>query len=291
MLSQGAFNALLKTLEEPPEHVVFILATTEPQKLPATILSRCMRLDFRRVSESVIKENMQMICDARGISADPAALSLIAVNADGSVRDSLSILEQCVSTGERHISRDDVAELLGTAGEESLIALTDSIIQGRISDGLLLLDRIIGSGSDVKQFMKEWLSHFRNLLMAKYVQQPENMLNMSVENVKRVKLQSVGITTELLNRAITDLTKTISDAKWSSQPRVLLEMCIVRLGAPQETEEAFSFRNDATSRAVMQQLALLQDRMASAPEGNGMKAAGAGMGSSDIEISGAGAET
>ena len=97
MLSQGAFNALLKTLEEPPEHVVFILATTEPQKLPATILSRCMRLDFRRVSESVIKENMQMICDARGISADPAALSLIAVNADGSVRDSLSILEQCVS--------------------------------------------------------------------------------------------------------------------------------------------------------------------------------------------------
>ena len=112
---------------------------------------------------------------------------MIAVNADGSVRDSLSILEQCVSTGERHISRDDVAELLGTAGEESLIALTDSIIQGRISDGLLLLDRIIGSGSDVKQFMKEWLSHFRNLLMAKYVQQPENMLNMSVENVKRVK--------------------------------------------------------------------------------------------------------
>lgn len=280
MLSQGAFNALLKTLEEPPESVVFILATTEPQKLPATILSRCMRLDFRRVSERVIKENMQMICDARGISADPAALSLIAVNADGSVRDSLSILEQCISTGENHISRDDVAELLGTAGEESLIALTDSIIQGRISDGLLLLDRIIRSGSDVKQFMKEWLSHFRNLLMAKYVQQPENMLNMSVENVQRVTLQSAEITTELLNRAITDLTKTISDAKWSSQPRVLLEMCIVRLGAPQETEEAFAFRSDAVSRTLQQQMAELQAQIVSA-SGSGAGAAKA------AEISGA----
>ena len=164
-----------------------------------------------------------------------------------------------------------MAELLGTAGEESLIALTDSIIQGRISDGLLLLDRIIRSGSDVKQFMKEWLSHFRNLLMAKYVQQPENMLNMSVENVQRVKLQSAEITTELLNRAITDLTKTISDAKWSSQPRVLLEMCIVRLGAPQETEEAFAFRNDAVSRTLQQQMSTLQAQIASA-SGSGVDA-------------------
>ena len=131
MLSQGAFNALLKTLEEPPQNVVFILATTEPQKLPATILSRCMRLDFRRVSEESIIDNMKMICRARGIEADPGALSLIAVNADGSVRDSLSILEQCISTGADSICRDDVAELLGTAGEESLIGLTGCIIRGR----------------------------------------------------------------------------------------------------------------------------------------------------------------
>ncbi len=271
MLSPGAFNALLKTLEEPPENVVFILATTEPQKLPATILSRCMRLDFRRVSENVIIENMQMICDSRGISADPSALSLIAVNADGSVRDSLSILEQCISTGERHISRDDVAELLGTAGEESLIALTDSIIEGRISDGLLLLDRIIRSGIDIKQFMKEWLAHFRNLLMAKYVHQAENMLNMSVENAQRVKAQSASISTDILNRAITDLTKTISDAKWSSQPRVLLEMCIVRLGAPQETEEAFQFRKDAAAQTIMNQMAQLQKQMSSRSDSIGSK--------------------
>ena len=255
MLSQGAFNALLKTLEEPPQNVVFILATTEPQKLPATILSRCMRLDFRRVSEESIIDNMKMICRARGIEADPGALSLIAVNADGSVRDSLSILEQCISTGADSICRDDVAELLGTAGEESLIGLTGCIIRGQISEALLLLDRIIRSGSDVKQFMKEWLTHFRSLLMAKYVAQPENILSMSVENVLRVKEQSAEITTELLNRGITDLTKTIAEARWSSQPRVLLEMCIVRLGAPQESEETFAFRNDAVRTSLQQSAA------------------------------------
>ena len=158
-------------------------------------MSRCMRLDFRRVSEESIIDNMKMICRARGIEADPGALSLIAVNADGSVRDSLSILEQCISTGADSICRDDVAELLGTAGEECLIGLTGCIIRGQISEALLLLDRIIRSGSDVKQFMKEWLTHFRSLLMAKYVAQPENILSMSVENVLRVKEQSAEITT------------------------------------------------------------------------------------------------
>lgn len=237
MLSPGAFNALLKTLEEPPESVVFILATTEPQKLPATILSRCMRLDFRRVSESVIAENMRMICEARGIGAEDSALALIAINADGSVRDSLSILEQCISTGQEYISRGDVAELLGTAGEEALISLTDCIIDGDISQGLLLLDQMIRGGSDVKQLMKEWLSHFRNLLMAKYVNQSENLLNMSAENAGRVKVQSGRIDAELLNRAIGELSRTISEARWAAQPRVLLEVSIVRLGSDPGPEE------------------------------------------------------
>ena len=230
MLSPGAFNALLKTLEEPPEHVVFILATTEPQKLPATILSRCMRLDFRRVSEEIIAENMRNICEARGISAEPAALALIAVNADGSVRDSLSILEQCISTGQDLISRADVAELLGTAGEEALIALTDSVIRGDVSEALIQLDQMIRAGSDVKQLMKEWLSHLRNLLMAKYVEESAGLLNMSAENAERVRRQSGEIDGNLLNYAIEELSKTISESRWSSQPRVLLEVCIVRLG-------------------------------------------------------------
>ena len=250
MLSTGAFNALLKTLEEPPENVVFILATTEPQKLPATILSRCMRLDFRRVSEKTIADNMRMICEARGLEADEAALALIAVNADGSVRDSLSILEQCISTGETRITRDDVAEMLGTAGEDVMIELTDLVMKADMSSALLLLDSAINSGRDVKQFMKEWLAHFRNLLMAKYIQDPESALNMSLENVERVRKQSAEISTDLLNRGITELTKTISESRWSAQPRVMLEMCIVRLGVGQEELKQTVFRYDGAAPAV-----------------------------------------
>ena len=250
MLSTGAFNALLKTLEEPPENVVFILATTEPQKLPATILSRCMRLDFRRVSEKTIADNMRMICEARGLEADEAALALIAVNADGSVRDSLSILEQCISTGDKRITRDDVAEMLGTAGEDVMIELTDLVMKADMSSALLLLDSAINSGRDVKQFMKEWLAHFRNLLMAKYIQDPESALNMSLENVERVRKQSAEISTDLLNRGITELTKTISESRWSAQPRVMLEMCIVRLGVGQEELKQTVFRYDGAAPAV-----------------------------------------
>lgn len=253
MLSPGAFNALLKTLEEPPEHVVFILATTEPQKLPATILSRCMRLDFRRVSEEIIAENMRNICEARGISAEPAALALIAVNADGSVRDSLSILEQCISTGQDLISRADVAELLGTAGEEALIALTDSVIRGDVSEALIQLDQMIRSGSDVKQLMKEWLSHLRNLLMAKYVEESAGLLNMSAENAERVRRQSGEIDGNLLNYAIEELSKTISESRWSSQPRVLLEVCIVRLGGGTgEAQEQIPVRPQKPAAGPMQ---------------------------------------
>lgn len=253
MLSPGAFNALLKTLEEPPEHVVFILATTEPQKLPATILSRCMRLDFRRVSEEIIAENMRNICEARGISAEPAALALIAVNADGSVRDSLSILEQCISTGQDLISRADVAELLGTAGEEALIALTDSVIRGDVSQALIQLDQMIRAGSDVKQLMKEWLSHLRNLLMAKYVEESAGLLNMSAENAERVRRQSGEIDGNLLNYAIEELSKTISESRWSSQPRVLLEVCIVRLGGGTgEAQEQIPVRPQKPAAGPMQ---------------------------------------
>ena len=247
MLSTSAFNALLKTLEEPPANVVFILATTEPQKLPATILSRCLRLNFRRVSEKTIADNMRMICEARGIEADDSALALIAVNADGSVRDSLSILEQCISTGETHVTREYVAEMLGTTGEEVMIQLTDSVMKADVSAALLLLDSIINSGRDAKQFMKEWLAHFRNLLMAKYINDPQNALNMSLENVERVRRQSEEISTDLLNRGITELTKTISESRWSSQPRVILEMCIVRLGMGQEAAKETVFRYDGAS--------------------------------------------
>ena len=236
MLSNEAFNALLKTLEEPPEHVVFILATTEPQKVPATILSRCMKLDFRRVSEKLLAANMRAICQKKKIEAEEGALSLIAVSADGSVRDSLSILEQCICPGEP-LRRDDVAAVLGTAGVEPLLRLTDLVLEENPSGALLLLNEILSAGAETKQFMKEWLEHFRNLLIAKYVQNPYDILNMSEENASRVAEQSARISRQMLEQFIRELTETISLTRWAKYPRVMLEMAIVRLSAPPEPTE------------------------------------------------------
>lgn len=246
MLSTGAFNALLKTIEEPPSYVVFILATTEPQKVPATILSRCVRLDFRRVSEQLLIENMKMICDARGIDAEQSALALIAINADGSVRDSLSILEQCITAGSV-LRRDDVVQILGTAGEEALIELTGYVNRGDASSALLQIDRLIASGIDVRLLMKQWLEHFRNLLLVKYLSDPARMLNMSMENAERVGMQAAEVSSAFIDRSIRELTGTISGTKWSSRPRVMLEMSTVKLCASQETEEAFAFRYDGAA--------------------------------------------
>ncbi|QIB70206.1 DNA polymerase III subunit gamma/tau [Aminipila butyrica] len=229
MLSSGAFNALLKTLEEPPENVMFILATTEPQKLPATILSRCLRLDFRRVPETVLKSGMKSICQTMGIQIDDGALALVAANADGSVRDGLSILDQCLSAGSKDISREDVLEILGTVGEETFLEMTDAVTRHNVGEALLLLDRVLADGKDVRQFMKDWVTHYRNLLITKFVNRAEDLLNMSCENIERICGQSQRLDVAEINNGIIELSKTLAEAKWSTQPRVLLELCIVKM--------------------------------------------------------------
>ena len=237
MLSAGAFNALLKTLEEPPEYVMFILATTEPQKLPATVLSRCMRLDFRRVSEDLMKEAMAGICREKGIDVSEAALGLIAVNADGSVRDGLSILDQCIASGDLKITREDVLALIGAAGEEAFIEIADNIKNGRTEEALLIVDRAIAEGSDARQIIKDLLAHYRNLLIAKYINNPEDVLNLSSENAGRVKKQSEGMPLSDISRAIVEISKTAAEARWSTQPRILLELCLVMLSATPAAEK------------------------------------------------------
>jgi DNA polymerase III subunit gamma/tau len=233
MLSTGAFNALLKTLEEPPENVMFILATTEVQKLPATILSRCLRLDFKRVPERTLRQGMRDICGQMEVKISDAALGLIASNADGSVRDALSLLDQCISSGEKTVTRDNVIDILGTAGEEIFVEMTDLVIRHQVAEALLLLDRVMADGKDVRQFMKDWVSHFRSLLMTKFIKNPEDILNMSSENVERIRKQSEETDLSYINESIVKLSQTLSDAKWSTQPRILLELCIVKLATDQ----------------------------------------------------------
>ncbi len=231
MLSQGAFNALLKTLEEPPEYVVFILATTEPNKLPATILSRCMRLDFKRVPENTLISGMAEICRKKGINVSEGALRIIAANADGSVRDGLSILDQCISGGDTEVDAADVLEFLGASGEETFVELTDMVRKKRTSDAIVLVARELADGKDVRQFMRDWLNHYRNLLMTKFIKNPQEIINMSVENIDRIRRQSETVELEEINRGILELSRTINEAKWSTQPRILLELLIVKLSS------------------------------------------------------------
>lgn len=236
MLSTGAFNALLKTLEEPPEHVMFILATTEPQKLPATILSRCLRLDFRRISERTMREGMRQICRSLDVKISDSALGLIAANADGSVRDGLSLLDQCISAGGKEVVRQDILEFLGTSGEEIFLEITDMIEHHYVAEALLLLNRILADGKDVRQFMKDWIAHYRSLMLTKFIQNPEDILNVSTENVERIREQSIRLDLSTINECILELSKTLTEAKWSTQPRILLELCMVKLATGGNTE-------------------------------------------------------
>ena len=229
MLSTGASNALLKTLEEPPENVIFILATTDPQKLPQTILSRCMRLDFKRVPEGTLIGHMGRICQEKCVQISDSALRLLAANADGSVRDGLSILDQCLAGGDRSLDRDDILEFLGTVSEEFFLDLTDRVVMQDAAGALVLLDTALQEGKDVKQLMKDWMSHYRSLLITKYIKNAEDMLNMSTENVEKLRQQSMQVSLEEINSGIITLSKTINDARYSTQPRILLELAIVTI--------------------------------------------------------------
>jgi DNA polymerase-3 subunit gamma/tau len=229
MLSQGAFNALLKTLEEPPSHVMFILATTEPQKLPATILSRCMRMDFRRVGEDKIINGMKEICKKQGADITDDALRLIAIHADGSVRDGLTLLDQCISGRSSQVTRDDVLESLGTVGEDTYLMLTDAAVTHNPAEGLMLIDQILGGGKDAREVLKGWMAHYRNLMMTKFIKNPEDMLNMSTENIDRIREQSSRLDLPEINHAILELSSIIAESRWSGQPRILLEMALIKL--------------------------------------------------------------
>lgn len=231
MLSTGAFNALLKTLEEPPENVMFILATTEPQKLPATILSRCLRLDFKRVPQVLLMEGMRRICAEKGVSLTDSALKLLANCADGSVRDGLSVLDQVLASGQKQIDRSDVLEYIGAAGEDFFIELTDLTALHKVPEALLLLDQALADGKDVRSLMKDWMAHYRNLMITKFIRNPEDMLNMAAENLARIEEQSRHITMDEIRDAVLLLSRTINEARWSTQPRILLELAIISIAS------------------------------------------------------------
>lgn len=249
MLSQGGYNALLKTLEEPPEHVMFILATTNPEKMPQTVMSRCMRLDFKRVTAKELAGKMREICMESGVESTDEALSLLAANADGSVRDALSLLEQCLSGGDNAIDRETVLEYLGAVSQDFYLKLTDDIIGKRVSDAFFLLDAALRDGKDVKQIMKDWMEYYRSLLIVKFVKKPEDMLNMSADNIEKLREQSKDIGVSTLNRSIMILAKAINDAAYSTQARILMEVAIVAIAEETDYSDVAPDRHAARRSA------------------------------------------
>ena len=232
MLSKGAFNALLKTLEEPPKHLLFILATTEPQKIPATILSRCQRFDFNRISTDKIVENMRKICDELNAKIDDRSLNLIARNSDGAMRDALSILDQCVSFAEGEINYEYVVSILGIVNNELIFELSEDIIGKNLDKVLEHLDEIVKKGKDINQFIKDLILHFRNLMIAKSTDNLKNIIDAPEDIIDKLKEQSDKIDLDEIIRYLNILSEAEVQSKRSSQPRIILEINIIKLLTP-----------------------------------------------------------
>ena len=229
MLSTAAFNALLKTLEEPPAHVIFILATTEYQKVPATILSRCQRFDFKRIKVSDIVGRLKSIAEAEGIDVEERTLKLIARNSDGALRDALSIFDQCISIGGKGVKYDDVISILGITTDEYLIRITDSIAEEDAAECIAIIDELVTNGKDIYQFIKDLTMHFRNLLVCSVGGRAEDILNTSDEMFEELSTQAKKFGTEAILRNINILSDAESSAKWAANQRIILEMAVMKM--------------------------------------------------------------
>lgn len=228
MLSISAFNALLKTLEEPPAHVIFILATTDPQKVPPTILSRCQRYDFKRIKTEDVFKRLRKIIDENGIYAEDKTLRAISRLCDGAMRDALSILDQCMSMTKGRIDYEDVVAMLGLTSNEHIFKLVDLMIEKNIEAGINQVDEVIFSGKDIIQFVKDIVKHFRNLLMVKISKKPQEIIDLSEDGIQELKEQAKKIRSEELMRGINIFVETENDCKSSSQPRIRLEMALIK---------------------------------------------------------------
>ncbi|ABS34519.1 DNA polymerase III subunit gamma/tau [Clostridium botulinum] len=229
MLTQEAVNAFLKTLEEPPSNVIFILATTDPQKLPITILSRCQRFDFRRIRNEEIFERLRAIVSEQGIYADDKSLNLIARMSDGAMRDALSILDQVISTGDGKVEYDQVLDMLGLVTNENLLRITNSIIEKDVEKSMRIIEDIVLSGKDIYNFIKDMITHLRNILMVKVSKNPNEILDMSSENIDLVKEQSEKIRIEEIMRNIKILQEAEQQSKWVKQNRIYLELAVLKM--------------------------------------------------------------
>ena len=242
MLSQGAFNALLKTLEEPPEHAVFILATTEVHKLPATILSRCQRFNFKSISVSDISGYLKKVLKASGAEFEPQAVDLIARSAEGGMRDALSIADMCLSYCGSNVGYEDVVSILGTADREFMFKCADTLINSDVKGALDACAQLTDSGGDIGVFMRDIMSHLSDVLTAKLAGK-EALTALPDDIVSRLLEQGERADADRLMRAIELLAQAESELKQHSRPKVILSAVMARICTPRLEEDALALRD------------------------------------------------
>ena len=233
MLSIGAFNALLKTLEEPPSYVIFILATTEVHKIPITILSRCQRYDFKRISLETIADRLRELTQAEKIQVEDKALLYVAKAADGSLRDALSLLDQCVAFHYgRVLTYDNALEVLGAVDSSVFSQMFGAIVEGRTRDCICSLEEIVIQGRELGQFVTDFIWYMRNLLLIRSADDAEGLVDMSEENLKQLRSDAGKADGTTLMRYIRIFSELSNQLRYASQKRVLVEVALIKLTRP-----------------------------------------------------------
>ena len=263
MLSTGAFNALLKTLEEPPSYVIFILATTEVHKIPITVLSRCQRYDFRRITVDTIADRLKELTDAEGMPVEERALRYVAKAGDGSMRDALSLLDQCAAFhfGET-LTYEHVLDVLGAVDNSVFRELFLAVVQGRTKDCILKLEEMVIQGRELTQFVVDFIWFLRNLLLLKTAEDAEELLDMSEDNLKLLREDAKLADENTLMRYIRVFSELSNQIRFAAQKRVLIELAFIKLTKPQMEQDLES---------ILERLSVLERQVE-----NGIPAAPAG---------------
>jgi DNA polymerase-3 subunit gamma/tau len=228
MLTTEAFNALLKTLEEPPEHVYFMFATTELHRVPVTILSRCQRYELKRITSSELAAHFKTITEGEKVEMDQAALNIIVREAGGSVRDGLSLLDQVFSYCGNTVSGEDVTDMLGLVSHESISSIAGALLAGNIDDALGQLDKMYDYGLDLKRFINDLLSWFRALVICSVCTRPEGLLDLPEDVIADMKKTAAGQSVRALTLMFNTLMENLEKAGFSSQPRFAVEMAFIK---------------------------------------------------------------
>ncbi|MDY4976100.1 MAG: DNA polymerase III subunit gamma/tau [Clostridia bacterium] len=232
MLSGSAFNALLKTLEEPPSHVIFILATTESHKIPATILSRCQRFDFKRISQSPMLTRLKTVAQKDGIQITDEALSLIMKSADGSMRDALSLLDQCSSGSTGEIDADWVRAMTGGLESSRMLALGGAILEYHTEQVFLQVKQAISRGIDAVRLLEGLMEYFRNLIVCKSSGAPAKLIELPKEELAALSVQAEGVSMARCLTAMETLSQAYDSTRWAKNTRLVLEMALIQLSHP-----------------------------------------------------------